>query len=147
MQALAEGNHGAIRFSLDDSLSRQPRVTGLRSILFQVVTNLLVNAVESIARRGETDGRIEVSANAVTRDGTAMVDLCVSDNGVGLEDAELLQIFQRHYSTKQGRGHGIGLHWCASVVASMGGSIYAISEGRNRGATLHLLLPATTPRA
>jgi signal transduction histidine kinase len=147
VQALAEGNHDGIRFTLDDSLSRQPRVTGLRSILSQVVTNLLVNAAESIVRKGETDGRIEISANAVTRDGTAMVDLCVSDNGIGLEDAELLQIFQRHYTTKQGRGHGIGLHWCAGVVASMGGSIYAISEGRNRGATLHLLLPATTPRS
>jgi len=144
--ALAEGGGRTIDFRLDESLGRQPQVTCVRAVLVQVVTNLLINAVEAIRRGGRTDGRIEVSAGTAAGDGAPMVDVCIADNGAGLEEAELLQIFQRHYTTKQGRGHGIGLHWCASMVASMGGSIHAVSDGRDRGAALHLLLPAAPPR-
>src|SRR3546814_15353583 len=73
-----------------------------------------------------------------------MVDLELMDNGVGLEEDELVKIFQRHHTTKPGRGHGIGLHWSANVVTSMGGHLFARSEGKGRGASLHLRLPVTS---
>jgi signal transduction histidine kinase len=75
-----------------------------------------------------------------------MVDVCISDNGIGLEEAELVTIFQRYYTTKSGRGHGIGLHWCANVVTSMGGQLHARSRGQGEGASLHLLLPTQRAR-
>ena len=131
-----------IALQLHESLARQPRVVCVRAIVLQVLSNLLTNAAEAIERRGRPDGRIEVSATTVDVDGARMVDLCLTDNGIGLGETELVTIFQRHYTTKQGRGHGIGLHWSANVVTSMGGHLYARSPGKGEGASLHLLLPA-----
>lgn len=139
--AFSDGLSKEISLRLDDSLVGQPPIVCVRSVMLQVVANLLANAAEAIARGGTGKGEIFISAAAVTFDSSPMVDLRVTDSGVGLEEEELVNIFQRHYTTKSGRGHGIGLHWCANVVASMGGHLYASSAGRGQGATLHLLLP------
>lgn len=127
---------------LDDSLGLQAPVVCVRSAVLQVLTNLLTNAVEAIAQAQAAQGRIEISADAVEVDGRSMVDLCIADNGIGATPEELVKMFQRHYTTKVGRGHGIGLHWSANVVTSMGGQLYAHSAGRGQGAELHLRLPA-----
>ncbi len=142
VQALPERTEPGIAFHLDESLRAQPPIVCVRAIVLQVFSNLLVNAVEAIERAAVARGRIDISAETVEIEGAPMVNVAIADNGIGLEPAELVQIFQRHYTTKTTRGHGIGLHWCANVVTSMGGHLYARSDGLGRGATLHLLLPA-----
>lgn len=141
-RALPEDPAGRRRLRLDGSLESQPPVRCVRAVVLQVFSNLLVNAVEAIERGGQAEGRIDISAETVDVEGTPMVKVSIADNGTGLEPSELVKVFQRHYTTKTARGHGIGLHWCANVVTSMGGQLYASSEGPGRGATLHLLLPA-----
>ncbi|MCP4400765.1 MAG: hypothetical protein GY801_26120 [bacterium] len=59
----------------------------------------------------------------------------------GLDADTLERIFQRGFSTKQEGASGIGLHWCANTISSMHGKIYAESEGKGKGACMHLLLP------
>ncbi|HNT36620.1 MAG TPA: ATP-binding protein, partial [bacterium] len=64
------------------------------------------------------------------------------DNGQGMTDEVLGQLFQRGFSTKQGEKAGPGLHWCANVLRMLGGSIRAESQGSGHGTCLHLVLPA-----
>src|SRR3546814_7695982 len=78
-------------------------------------------------------GLIYIMASTVEVEGMRMVDLSVTDNGVGLDVEEPVKIFQRYYTTKSVRGHGIGLHWSANVVTSMGGHLFARSGGKGRG--------------
>ena len=136
--------HLAVR--RDVSLIAQPPVICIRAITLQILGNLLINAVEAIEKGGRSDGLIEITAATCERDGQALVELCLRDNGVGLAADDLVNVFQRHYTTKAGRGHGIGLHWSASVVTSMHGQLYATSDGPGKGATMHLLLPAAGDR-
>jgi signal transduction histidine kinase len=135
-----------VTLRLDRSLAAQPPVVCVHAITLQVLSNLLANATEAMARQGVAQGRIDISAETVEVDGVRMVDLRVADNGIGLEEGERVAIFQRHYTTKSGRGHGIGLHWSANVITSMGGQIYAESPGRGHGAALHLRLPVAPGR-
>jgi len=132
---------------LDGSLRSQGAVICIRSATLQVLSNLLTNATEAIAQVQPVRGRIDISAAPVEVDGRRMVDLCIADNGTGLAADELVMIFQRHYTTKTGRGHGIGLHWSANVVTSMGGQLFARSAGRGQGTALHLQLPAAVSGA
>ena len=58
------------------------------------------------------------------------------------DEADILEhIFERGFSTKQEGSSGIGLHWCANTISSMNGKIYAESEGKGKGACLHLVFP------
>ncbi|MEQ8356001.1 MAG: ATP-binding protein [Kiloniellaceae bacterium] len=151
LEALLENAVGALPISADrdptlhlhDSVRSQPPIVCVRAVILQVFSNLLLNAIEAIERKGVPGGRIDISAETVEVDGASIVDICFTDNGVGLEPPDLVTIFQRHFTTKTARGHGIGLHWCANVVSSMGGHLYARSDGFGQGASLHLLLPIT----
>jgi signal transduction histidine kinase len=108
-----------------------------------VLSNLILNAYESIQRAGTQNGRISLSASDTVIDDAKMVQLTVRDNGTGFEEDVRNKVFQRGYTSKgAGDTTGLGLHWCANAVASMGGRIFADSEGEGRGAEFHVLLPA-----
>jgi len=141
VRSLPDGTADSLVIRFDDSLALQPPVVCIRSVVMQVLSNLLVNATEAITQAAPRPGVLTISASTVVVDGMRMADLAVTDNGIGLEEDELVKIFQRYYTTKRGRGHGIGLHWSANVVTSMGGHLFARSEGKGKGASLHLRLP------
>jgi signal transduction histidine kinase len=119
------------------------RVRAHRIGLLQVLGNLLLNAYESIERHRTTNGQILLSASDKLVDDKPMVQLTVRDNGGGFDKDAGLRIFQRGFSSKpKGDTTGLGLHWCANAVASMGGRIFAESLGVGEGAEFHVLLPA-----
>lgn len=146
IRALPDGLDRILKIRVDQGIASLPPVSCVRAVVSQILSNVLVNAIDSIERAGRSDGRIEVSAEVVEMDSRRMLDISVADNGVGLTEQEQIKVFQRHYTTKAGRGHGIGLHWSANVVTSMRGRLYARSAGRGKGATLHLVLPVTRSR-
>jgi len=132
----------AIDVEVDDGLTAY-RVHAHRVGLLQVLGNLILNAYESIERAKSANGRISLSAKNTVVDDTEMVQLTVRDNGTGFEEDVRNRIFQRGFTSKsKGDTTGLGLHWCANAVASMGGRIFADSEGEGRGAEFHVLLPA-----
>jgi len=119
------------------------RVRAHRVGLLQVLSNLILNAYESILRAETKEGRISLSASETVIDDTEMVQLTVRDNGTGFEEDVRNKVFQRGFTSKdEGDTTGLGLHWCANAVASMGGRIFADSQGEGQGAEFHVLLPA-----
>jgi signal transduction histidine kinase len=116
-------------------------VLAQRIMLLQVLGNVLTNAAESIRRAGRARGTVHVGAELETTDGRPMLHIRLADDGAGIAPGDLERIFQRGFTTK-GRGHGgLGLHWCANVVAEMQGRLYAESAGPDQGACFHLILP------
>jgi sensor domain CHASE-containing protein len=127
---------------LDGGLTRF-RVCAHRVGLLQVLGNLILNAYESIQRASRAKGQISLFASETVVDNKAMVKLTVRDNGTGFDDGMGQRLFQRGYTSKsKGSTTGLGLHWCANAVASMGGRISAESRGSGQGAEFHVLLPA-----
>jgi len=125
----------------------QFRVQAHRVGLLQVMGNLILNAYEAIMRNGDgdgnRDGRITLTATEELLDNRTMVRVTVRDNGCGFDANASKRIFQRGYSSKEeGEYKGLGLHWCANAIASMGGRIVAESDGVGQGAEFHVLLPA-----
>jgi len=131
-----------IEVDVDENLIRF-RVRAHRVGLLQVLSNLILNAQESIERANASDGRISLSASDTVVNDQQMVQLTVRDNGCGFEEDVRNKIFQRGFTSKsKGNTTGLGLHWCANAVASMGGRIFADSQGSGKGAEFHVLLPA-----
>ncbi len=82
----------------------------------QVVLNLLINAADAV---GES-GLIRIS----TRKEGDFVRLAVSDDGSGIEQADLERIFDPFYTTKSvGEGTGLGLSISYEIVKRHGGEI------------------------
>jgi two-component system CheB/CheR fusion protein len=131
-------DHTLIFHPVDPSLF----VLGDKVRLEQIVNNLLNNASKFTPR----GGTIEVSA---TRSATAsgpVVNITVSDSGIGLDDKALDKVFQLFHQEKQSAGRkqgglGIGLT-LAKILAEMhGGQIHAKSFGKNHGSEFTVTLP------
>jgi two-component system phosphate regulon sensor histidine kinase PhoR len=104
--------------------------------LGQVLANLLDNAVKFTP----PGGRIQVGARTIG----GVVEIWVSDTGVGVEPDQLLRIFERFYKidvSRAGRGTGLGLAICKHLVQAHGGRIWAESPGQGRGATFRFTVP------
>jgi two-component system sensor histidine kinase SenX3 len=74
-----------------------------------------------------------------------MVDLTVTDQGIGIPAAELDRIFERFYRVDPARhrstgGTGLGLSIVKHVAASHGGEVKVWSE-EGRGSSFTLSLP------
>ncbi len=119
-----------------------PAVKAHRVLLVQVLSNLFINAAESIAAAGRHDGEIVVTFVRAESSEDPEVLLTVTDNGEGIVPDKLDKIFERGYSTRSHKHGGLGLHWCAKSLAGMGGRIAATSEGLGKGAAFHICLPA-----
>jgi signal transduction histidine kinase len=131
----------AVEVRVAPEVAHMPAVHGNPIVVTQILGNLMVNAVEAIRTVGKRDGWIEVSSALMEEDGRAMVHLTVRDNGVGIDPANLSNLFERGFSTKRGKTGGLGLHWSANSAAAIAGRMYAESDGPGAGASFHLLLP------
>ncbi len=121
----------ALELAVDESL---PRVRGDHERLRQLLLNLLFNAADALPQ----GGKIEVSATRAS----ATVQLVVSDNGPGIDDEILDQVFDPFVTTKPaGQGTGLGLAVCHTIVDRLGGSIRAENRAGG-GASVEVSLPA-----
>ena len=105
-------------------------------LMRQVVSNLVGNAVKY-----SPEGT-EVCVRGMTTDDGG-VSISVSDNGVGIPEAELARLFERFFraSTSTGIvGTGIGLHLVKTVVDLHGGRVDVASKP-GEGSTFTIDLP------
>ena len=117
-------------------------VRGNDIILRQVVSNILLNALEALDGQ-DRRGRIEVSISTPPS-ASGFTQIVVADNGEGIAHNRLAAIFRRGVSTRRQRTGGLGLHWCANAVKVLGGNIRAESTGPGCGATICIELPSAT---
>ncbi|HEY5941187.1 MAG TPA: ATP-binding protein, partial [Gemmatimonadales bacterium] len=100
--------------------------------------NLILNACDAMAHSDPGD-RLLTIASALTPRG--LVQLSVSDEGIGISEARLEQIFEPFVSTKE-NGLGLGLAISRSIIMAHGGRLWAVSNV-GRGATFFLELDPT----
>jgi two-component system, LuxR family, sensor kinase FixL len=107
--------------------------------LQQVLLNLILNACDAMADRQPGDRRLTVATTLIAR---GAVQLSVSDEGVGISEARLEQIFQPFVTTKE-HGLGLGLAISRSIITAHGGRLWAVSNGDRGGATFFIELDPT----
>ena len=102
-----------------------PAVVARADQLTQVLMNLLINAADATEALDDRAPRVRVSTAA--RDGA--LEIAVSDNGCGMDAATRERAFEETFTTKPaGKGSGLGLFICKSLVERAGGCIQLRSE-------------------
>lgn len=115
-----------------------PVVTGNRTLLLQVLSNLIGNALKY--RRDGVRHRVEIGG---TIEGN-WATLSVSDNGVGIaheHHEKIFNIFQRLHSRDDSAGTGIGLAIVKKAVEMMGGTV-EVESIPGEGSVFRVKLPA-----
>lgn len=110
---------------------RTPR-TALASVrrgeMSQVLTNLLLNAIDALPHSGRLHVRVSVRKSAVV--------ITIADNGAGIPAALRESLFDSFRSRKP-EGNGLGLWVVQEIVGGHGGTIrYKSSEARGKSGTV-----------
>jgi len=101
--------------------------------------NLINNAIEALSRY-ETDIQKEILVY-VTKDGNNL-KISVSDNGAGIKDENLENIFNPFFTTKD-NGTGLGLYIVSTELEKISGSI-TVSSHENSETIFTVIIPAET---
>jgi two-component system, NtrC family, sensor kinase len=114
-----------------------PVIMGDESQLKQVIINLFTNAFDAT-----TDGDIiRIITNAAPHGG---IELIVEDSGCGIPDELHDKLFEPFFTTKPvGKGIGIGLSTCYSIVKNHCGEITVTSK-EGQGTVFKVSLPGIT---
>lgn len=117
--------------------STKAEVYGDQALLIVAVHNLIANAIAY----SNPGGRVGVGAKV---DGD-VVEIAVTDQGIGIEADELERVFERFYRVDQARsrntgGSGLGLSIVKHTVQNHGGDVRVWSQP-GRGSTFMIRLP------
>jgi PAS domain S-box-containing protein len=127
---------GGVPLRLDLRLTPLPTVMGRPSELNEVITNLILNAIDAMPQGG--------TLGIYTRpEGDEHVVLSVADTGVGMPEHVRKRIFDPFFTTKGEVGTGLGLSVSYSIIQRHGGEMRAESQP-GRGTTFTIVLPVGT---
>ncbi len=129
------------RIALVSGGDRNSQVYGEETLLRTAVHNLIANAIQY----SPEGARVGVGV----RHHEGIVEISVTDQGVGIPEEELDRVFERFFRVDQARsrntgGTGLGLSIVKHVVQNHGGDIRVWSQP-GRGSTFTIRLPEANP--
>ncbi len=117
-----------------------PPVQGLAGQLNQVFVNLIVNAAQAIAARGDDTKKGAITIR--TRYDGDEVEVAVEDSGVGIPEAVSDRVFDPFFTTKEvGEGSGQGLSIAHAIVTRGHGGTIRFHSTPGEGTTFIVRLP------
>ncbi len=127
------------RFKVEMQIPEGINVLGSSGQMQQVLMNLVQNACDATADLAQP--QLHISARRIGQ----QVEVCLRDNGPGIDPAYLAHVFEPFFTTKAiGKGTGLGLAISYGIVERHGGTLSAANcpEG---GARFCLTLPLAHP--
>ncbi len=145
---LMDNGYPDIRFAAELAPGGMPLSLDSR-LMGHVFTNLLKNAAEGIASRGERDGdanpKGEVQVHATQReDGSYVID--VADDGIGFPKSGRNQLLEPYMTTRE-KGTGLGLAIVRRIVEDHGGTLRLLDGDQASSPTSGALVRVTLPGA
>ena len=133
---LREATERRITMNLNVSASRSFMVNGDKKRIFEVVRNLIGNAIKY--------GRKEGNVNVGLYDMSNVILIGVSDDGIGIEKKDLPRIFERFYRVDKSRsrmqgGTGLGLSIVKHIIEAHGQTIH-VKSAVEKGTTFTFTL-------
>ena len=124
-----------IAIKIETGLEDVPSIKGEESSFYDIIVNLLFNAVDAMPEGGS----ITIGTQRVGKD----VMLTFSDTGVGMAEETRRRVFEPFFTTKMDVGSGLGLSTAYGAVSRWGGSI-DVESTPEKGTTFTLRLPVWT---
>lgn len=136
VEAAVKGTHAQLHWDMPH------RVRGHRSLITQLLTNLVSNALKF------TPPQRPPQVQVTSHDQGKFIRVSVQDNGIGIEPQyheRVFDIFQRLHRRETYAGNGMGLAICRKIVEHHGGQLW-LDSTPEQGSTFHFTLPAAAGR-
>lgn len=118
--------------TVDSRLAPLPAIPGDAAALREMLTNLLLNALDALPRGGRVAVETSVADNAIA--------LTVTDTGVGMSEEVRLRAHEPFFTTKGVKATGLGLSVAFGISRRHGGELTLQSE-EGVGTTVRVTLP------
>ena len=131
----------AKKLRVDKEYGPDPVVTALAGEVRQVLSNLIVNAIDATSDLGQL--RIRVRFAHDWQGGGPGVRISVADTGSGIAPQHRANLFQPFHTTKKDVGTGLGLWVSKEIIQKHAGSIHVRSsvEPGKSGTVFSVFLP------
>ena len=129
LENYARTNNIDIQTDLDKDI---PIIASDEAQLQQVFMNLISNSIDAIGK----DGLIKVKSRRIDEN----ITIAIKDDGPGIPHDQLKKVFDPFFTTKHtGKGTGLGLWICYSIIEKLGGNISLDSKvGKGTGFTISI---------
>ena len=112
-------------------------ITSDKNRLEQVLSNIILNAVDFVNQKGRIDVNAKDSGNSV--------EFSVKDNGIGIPRSKINGLFKKFYQvdtsmTREHGGTGLGLAIVKGIVGGLGGKVWVKSKVKV-GTTFYFTIP------
>lgn len=115
-----------------------PFIDGSQPQIEQIIINFLLNARDALELSSRKNKEIIITTSSLQSN---EVHLSVKDNGIGIEENRLSEIFHPFHTTKETeKGTGLGLSVSIGIAKTHRGTI-EVSSKLNKGSTFTLKLP------
>ncbi|MFZ0027817.1 MAG: ATP-binding protein, partial [Pseudolabrys sp.] len=114
-----------------------PQIMADRTLLQQVILNLIKNAIEAMAT-GPT--AVKTLRLVTTQNANSIVSLSVRDSGPGITPENGTHVFDPFFTTKSS-GTGLGLSISQRIIDDHGGEL-RLTETSSNGCTFEITLPS-----
>jgi len=135
--------HSEVKYKAEvhlDQGHQLPEIQCITTQIYQVITNLLVNASQAIDEHGD----IFICTRLAPKDSNT-VEVLIRDTGCGMSAKVKKSIFDPFFTTKPvGQGTGLGLSVSYGIIESHGGRIQVDSK-EGKGTCFTLSLPIEQP--
>jgi len=130
---LTKSNH-TVNVNCPEDLIINSYPGAISQILIGLIDNSIKHGFENI-EKGVMNITVSKSADTLS--------MIYTDNGCGINEAEIKKIFEPFYTTKRNKGHvGLGLNTLHNVIIKMLNGKFAIcSDGDNAGVIINISFP------
>jgi PAS domain S-box-containing protein len=122
-----------------------PTFPGDASKLRQLLSNLLVNALQAVAQRPAGQRRVRVDAELVLEPDGRRMRIRICDNGDGVDPKVRERLFEPFFTTRT-KGTGLGLAIVRQIAGLHGGTV-TLADNPPNGTCAVLTLPLTPAAA
>jgi len=108
------------------------------SKITEVFRNIALNAIEAMP----DGGCLHIEARADQKAG--MVEVLFRDTGLGIPSYMHSSLFRPYFTTKDEKGHGLGLWWSRTYLEMLSGSVELLESKVGEGSIFKVTLPAAS---
>jgi signal transduction histidine kinase/CheY-like chemotaxis protein len=130
------GRDPGTEITVESRLAALPEIPGDPTALREMLTNIVLNAIEALPRGGRIAVETSLADDAVT--------VTVMDTGLGMPEDVRLRAHEPFFTTKGVKSQGLGLSVAFGITRRHGGELTIQSEP-GEGTTVRVTLPAPLP--
>lgn len=113
-------------------------IYGSEALFSHVITNIISNAIDSFEQQPM---RINKIIKIITTKKINYIQIKITDNGCGIEDVILKNIFEPFYTTKKDSGFGIGLSATKHIIEKYFNGIIKVKSMPEKGTSFIITIP------